>query len=65
MEKQIYTSGECMKILLMLCLSLFLTSCTFSVTLVHTEGQATDVVDETASNAPTVTPTLNIPVKAV
>lgn len=54
-----------MKILLMLCLSLFLTSCTFSVTLVHTEGQATDVVDETASNAPTVTPTLNIPVKAV
>jgi hypothetical protein len=37
------------------------------MTMVHTEGTASDVVDETQSNTPntTVTPTLNIPVKAV
>lgn len=42
---------------------LLLTSCTYSITMVHTQGQATDVVDETATNTPTtsVTPTVTIP----
>ncbi len=41
----------------------FITSCTYSITMVATHGTATDVVDETASNTPstTVTPTLTIP----
>ncbi len=30
-------------------LSLFLTSCTYSINVVHTEGTATDVLDETQS----------------
>ena len=42
----------------MLCL---LSSCTFSVNLVHTEGVASDVVDETQTPSTTVTPTVNIP----
>jgi hypothetical protein len=38
---------------------LFLTSCTYSITMVHTEGSASDVVDETATA--TGTPTVEIP----
>ncbi len=44
---------------------LVMTSCTNSMTMVHTQGKASDVVDETQDNAPTVTPTLNIPIKAI
>ena len=33
----------------------FLTSCTYSITMVHTAGTATDVVDETATNTPSTT----------
>ena len=42
---------------------LCLTSCTYSITMVHTQGEATDVVDETATNTPStsVTPTVTIP----
>lgn len=48
--------------------TLFLTSCcTLSMTLVSTEGSATDVVDEAATNTPTtsVTPTVSIPAAAL
>lgn len=38
-----------------------LTSCTYSITMVHTEGQASDVVDETLTNTPKVDPVLSIP----
>lgn len=31
------------------------TSCTYSITMVHTEGQASDVVDETATPSTSVT----------
>lgn len=44
---------------------LALTSCTYSITMVHTEGQATDVVDETATNSPDVSPTVSIPATAL
>lgn len=42
---------------------LFITSCTYSITMVATHGSASDVVDETATNTPstTVTPKLTIP----
>lgn len=43
----------------------FLTSCTYSITMVHTEGQATDVVDETASNTPSTSVSPNISIPAI
>lgn len=50
-----------MKYLTVLMLAL-LTSCTYAITMVHTEGQATDVVDETATNTPSTS--VSIPVSA-
>jgi flagellar basal body-associated protein FliL len=40
---------------------LYFTSCTYSITQVHTEGAASDVVDETQSPSPNTS--LNIPLK--
>jgi hypothetical protein len=56
MKKSIYLIG-------ILCF----TSCTYSITMVHTEGTASDVVDETATNTPStsVTPTVSIPATAL
>lgn len=46
---------------------LCLTACTYSITMVHTQGEATDVVDETATNTPstTVSPTVSVPATAL
>lgn len=44
-------------------LTFILTGCTYSITMVHTEGQATDVVDETASNTPSTS--VSVPVSAI
>lgn len=46
---------------------LSLTGCTYSITMVHTQGEATDVVDETASNTPStsVSPNISIPATAL
>lgn len=43
--------------LLRLSLLMVLSGCTYSITQVHTEG-ANDVVDETQSNTPHVSPTI-------
>lgn len=40
----------------------FLNSCTYSITMVHTEGTATDVVDETASATPSTS--ISVPISA-
>ncbi len=45
--------------------SLMLTSCTYSVTIVHTQGKASDVVDETAAPSTSVSPTVSIPANAL
>lgn len=42
-----------------------LTGCTYSITMVHTEGTAEDVVDETATNSPDISPNLVIPASAI
>lgn len=42
-----------------------LTSCTYSITMVHTEGQASDVVDETQTNTPDVKADVSIPAAAL
>jgi len=55
-----------MKYLLIFLLTM-ISSCTYSVTMVHTEGQATDVVDEIAPNtsSTTVSPALTVPITAI
>jgi len=40
-------------------------SCTESITVISSQGKASDMVDETQTNDPEVDPTLSIPVKAV
>ena len=40
---------------------LLLSSCTYSITMVHTEGEATDVVDETTTPSTNISPKLSIP----
>lgn len=45
--------------LLILCLG----GCSYSITMVHTEGTASDVVDETASNTPSTS--LSVPVSVI
>lgn len=50
-----------MKYLAIIYIALMMTACTYSITQVHTEGQASDVVDEPV----TTTPTFTIPFKAV
>lgn len=42
----------------LLALSLIITGCTYTITFVHTQGEASDVVDETSSN----TPSANVPI---
>ena len=42
-------------------LLVMLASCTYSITMVHTEGVAEDVVDETATNSPVISTDLRIP----
>jgi len=39
----------------------FLTSCTYSVSVVHTEGTASDVIDETQKSDPNINPNISIP----
>jgi hypothetical protein len=41
---------------LFVCLSLL--GCTYNVSMVHTSGTASDVIDETTANTPTVTTTI-------
>jgi hypothetical protein len=47
-----------MKIIASLLTCLSLCACTYNVSLVHTEGTASDVIDETNENTPTVTATI-------
>lgn len=37
---------------LLLCLSLVLSSCTYSINMIHTEGEATDLIDEIQKVSP-------------
>lgn len=43
-------------ILLLSCLAL--TGCSFNVSMAHTQGKATDVIDDNMSNAPNISPTI-------
>jgi hypothetical protein len=48
---------------LLLAVSVLLTSCTYNVSMAHTEGTASDVIDDNQSNEPNVSPSVTIPVK--
>ncbi len=48
-------------LILIISLCFFLSGCTYSVTLAHTEGQATDLIDEAQRADADVKPNLNIP----
>ncbi len=52
-----------MKLLISLLICFVMCSCTFSVTTVHTQGSATDVVDETATNTPSTS--VSVPVSVM
>lgn len=54
-----------MKKLPVLLSCLLLTGCMNSMTMVHTQGEASDVVDETSTPTSTVKPTVTIPVKPI
>lgn len=42
---------------------LLLSSCTCTISMVHTEGTASDVIDETSTASPDVSPSLTVPAK--
>ena len=46
----------------MACLTL--NSCSFNVSMAHTSGTATDVIDDTATNTPDISPEITVPVSA-
>ena len=48
-------------LLFSVCVGLILTSCTYSINMVHTQGEAKDVVDETQAAEPNISPNLNVP----
>lgn len=46
----------------MVLLATCMTACTYNVSMAHTSGTADDVIDDTASNTPNVSPTITVPV---
>jgi hypothetical protein len=52
-----------MKKIMLLLAMLALSGCTYSITMVHTEGTASDVVDDTDTPTSTISPNINIPLK--
>jgi hypothetical protein len=42
---------------------MILTGCTYNVSLIHTEGEASDVIDTVQEASPDVKPQIQIPVK--
>ena len=42
-----------------------LSSCTYNISMVHTAGTASDVIDEVSSQTADVKPTLTIPLKGI
>lgn len=58
-----HNKGKHMRYIQLAVLAMFLTACTYSINMVHTEGMATDVVDETAT--PTATTDISVPISGL
>lgn len=50
-----------MMMILFIAMCLSLSGCSYSITMVHTEGEATDVVDEVQRTDADVKPALHLP----
>jgi len=46
-------------------LLLFMNSCTYNVSMVHSSGSSTDAIDTDQKTDPDISPTLTIPVKPI
>ncbi len=46
-------------------ITLLFVSCTYSINMVHTQGEAQDVVDTEQDATADIKPTLNVPVSAI
>jgi len=55
-------SGTILILISIILIFTVVTGCTLSVTTLHTQGEATDVVDEGQTVTPTVNPNIQIPV---
>lgn len=53
------------KLILLFSLCLFCSSCTYSINFIHTQGSASDVVDENQTASPDVKPVISLPFKAI
>ena len=60
-----FKKGFSMKYAIVILSTIFLLfcmmACTYNISMAHTQGLADDVIDDTASNTPNVSPNLNIP----
>ncbi|HJU78126.1 MAG TPA: hypothetical protein VJ599_00995 [Nitrososphaeraceae archaeon] len=45
--------------------AIMLCGCSYSINQVHTQGEASDVVDETLSQQPNIAPNLNLPMGGI
>lgn len=61
MEKQNQKGRGNMKILICLVMCLVMVGCAQTMTMVHTQGKADDVVDDTSTVSPHVSPVISIP----
>lgn len=50
-----------MKKYLVFLLPLIFTGCTYNVSVIHSEGQASDLIDATQEAKPDISPTVSIP----
>jgi len=53
------------RIYLIISVCLFMTSCTYTISMAHTSGTASDVIDDTSSPKADVTATATIPASVV
>lgn len=54
-----------MKLITLLIITFALTACTYTISLVHTEGNASNVGDDTDTPSTSIAPSLTIPAKAL
>ncbi len=52
-------------IIVTIMMTIMMIGCTYNISMAHTEGTASDVIDDTQSNAPDVSPTVSIPATAL
>lgn len=54
-----------MKNVVLLSVILFLSGCTYSINVAQTVGKAKDLIDETSTNTPTVSPNIEVPLTKI